>query len=58
MNLKTQDQTDQNFYKVLFKAKKNPESLREFLYINLKLNYALASAAIKFNAEPATNQPI
>ena len=41
-----------------FKQKKTPESLQEFLYIKLKLVYELASAAIKFNAEPATNQPI
>ena len=58
MNLKIQNQTGLNFYKALFKQKKFPNRFGNFLHINLKLSYALASAAIKFNAEPATNQPI
>lgn len=28
------------------------------IHLMVKKNYELASAAIKFNAEPATNQPI
>lgn len=56
MNLKTRNSTELNFYKALYK--KTPELFREFLFKKLKINYEFASSAIKFNAEPATNQPI
>ncbi len=40
-------------------TKKTPCKNRAFIkFKKHEINYALASAAIKFNAEPATNQPI